>query len=293
MAKRGLGRGLEALLPAQKASGGEVEGIQMLLVEKIKPGRHQPRREFDLEKLEELARSIKSHGVIQPIIVKPVGSGSYEVIAGERRLRACQMAGITEIPAIIKELDARETAEIALIENLQREDLNPMEEAAAYQTLISEHGLTQEEIAARVGKSRPVIANALRLLNLPQTVQEMVRSGIISPGHARIILSLKDEEQQIALAEKIAATGMAVREAEALAKKMQEQPEIQKLKKEDTKAQWEVKQLEDRLQSILSTKVKLKHAKEKGKIEIYYFGNEELERIINVLTGENVSRETF
>ncbi|WP_258361123.1 ParB/RepB/Spo0J family partition protein [Moorella sulfitireducens (nom. illeg.)] len=294
MAKRGLGRGLEALLPAvekKEVLAGEVFQIE---VDKIVAGRHQPRRDFDVAKLEELAQSIKSHGVIQPIVVKPVEEGRYELIAGERRLRACKIAGLKEIPAIIKELDARETAEIALIENLQREDLNPLEEAEAYRSLINEYNLTQEEIAHRVGKSRPVIANALRLLQLPAEIQEMVREGALSSGHARIILSLKDREQQLLLAKKIIAEGMAVREAELFIKKMQDKrtPKLEKDKK-GKKVDIEVKQLEDRLQTIFSTKVKLAHGKNKGKIEIYYFGTEDLERIINVLTGENVSRETF
>ncbi|QGP91926.1 Stage 0 sporulation protein J [Neomoorella glycerini] len=297
MVKRGLGRGLGALLPPteeKEVIAGEVTSVA---IDRIIAGRHQPRRDFDAGKLEELALSIKSHGVIQPIVIKPVGDDRYELIAGERRWRASKLAGLKEIPAIIKDLDARETAEIALIENLQREDLNPLEEAEAYQALINEHNLTQEEIAHRVGKSRPVIANALRLLQLPEEIQEMLRKNEISSGHARIILSLKDREQQIMLAKKVKEEGLAVREAEIIAKKMQAQVEAlqipQKKQVKYEKVNLEVKQLEDRLQHILSTKVKLNHGKNKGKIEIYYFGTEDLERIIAVLTRENVSRETL
>ncbi|KYH33751.1 ParB/RepB/Spo0J family partition protein [Neomoorella mulderi] len=294
MVKRGLGRGLGALLPPndeKEVIAGEVTSVA---IDRIVAGRHQPRRDFDAGKLEELARSIKSHGVIQPIVIKPVGDDRYELIAGERRWRASKLAGLKEIPAIIKELDARETAEIALIENLQREDLNPLEEAEAYQALINKHNLTQEEIAHRVGKSRPVIANALRLLQLPEEIQEMLRKNEISPGHARIILSLKDREQQLMLARKVKEEGLAVRETELIAKKMLatiDHPPKKETKNE--KVNLEVKQLEDRLQHILSTKVKLTCGKNKGKIEIYYFGAEDLERIITVLTRENVSRETF
>ncbi|GEA14455.1 MAG: ParB family transcriptional regulator, chromosome partitioning protein [Moorella sp. (in: firmicutes)] len=294
MVKRGLGRGLEALLPAIEENEVLTGEVTRVAVDRIVAGRHQPRRDFDATKLEELAQSIKSHGVIQPIVVKPIGDERYELIAGERRLRACKIAGLREIPAIIKDLDARETAEIALIENLQREDLNPMEEAEAYQALINEHNLTQEEIARRVGKSRPVIANALRLFQLPEEIQEMLRKSEISTGHARIILSLKDREQQLMLARKIKEEGLAVRETEIIAKKLQasiDQPTKKERKNE--KVDLEVKQLEDRLQHILSTKVKLSHGKNKGKIEIYYFGTEDLERIIAVLTRNNVSRETF
>ncbi|WP_338818618.1 Stage 0 sporulation protein J [Moorella thermoacetica] len=294
MAKRGLGRGLEALLPPKEVDPENHAAITRIAIDRIVAGRHQPRKDFDNAKLEELAQSIKVHGVIQPIVVKPAGSGKYEIIAGERRWRACRQAGLKEIPAIIKTLDDRATAEISLIENLQREDLNPLEEAEAYEALITEHHLTQEEIAGRVGKSRPVIANALRLLQLPAEIQKMLRSNEISSGHARALLALKDAEHQVALAKKIKEENLSVRETEAIIKKIQSEGELARKKQNPGKREsLEVRQVEERLQQVLSTRVKLKHGKKSGKIEIFYFGPEDLERIIMVLTGENVSRETF
>lgn len=294
MAKRGLGRGLEALLPPKNISTESDAAITSIAVDRIVAGRHQPRKNFDNDRLEELARSIKVHGVIQPIVVKPAGSEQYEIIAGERRWRACCQAGLKEIPAIIKTLDDKTSAEVSLIENLQREDLNPMEEAEAYQALLEEHHLTQEEIAGRVGKSRPVITNALRLLQLPIEIQKMLRANEISTGHARALLALKDTKHQVILAEKIRDEGLSVRETEGLVKKMQLEkglpPKGSNLKIEES---LEVRRLEEQLQQALSTRVKLKYGKKSGKIEIFYFGPEDLERIIMMLTGGNVSRETF
>lgn len=293
MAKRGLGRGLEALLPQKEITPDDKAGtITTIAVDRIVPGKHQPRRNFDNDKMVELAQSIKAHGIIQPIVVKPAGNEKYEIIAGERRWRACRQAGLQEIPAIIKSLDARATAEIALIENLQREDLNPLEEAEAYQALLEEYGLTQEDIAGRVGKSRPVIANALRLLQLPEEIKDMLRENKISSGHARALLSLKDENQQIELAQKIFAENLSVRETEIIIKKLTDGKTAPKRQRVDA-VSVETRQVEERLQQILSTRVKLKTGKNSGKIEIYYFGPEDLERIITTLTGENVSRETF
>ncbi|MGI9860645.1 ParB/RepB/Spo0J family partition protein [Moorella naiadis] len=293
MAKRGLGRGLDALLPPKEtAPENEAGTITSVAVDRIVPGKHQPRRDFDDAKMAELVQSIKAHGIIQPIVVKPAGNEGYEIIAGERRWRACRQAGLQEIPAIIKSLDARTTAEIALVENLQREDLNPLEEAEAYQTLLEEYGLTQEDVAGRVGKSRPVIANALRLLQLPEKIKDMVRENKLSSGHARALLGIKDSKLQIELAKKIVAENISVRETENIIKKLTERKVIVKKQKDDT-VSLETRQFEERLQQALSTRVKLKAGKNSGKIEIYYFGPEELERIITVLTGENVSRETF
>ncbi|BCV23205.1 ParB/RepB/Spo0J family partition protein [Moorella sp. Hama-1] len=293
MAKRGLGRGLEALLPQKEIAMEDKDAkITSIAVDRIEPGKHQPRRDFDDVKMAELAQSIKAHGIIQPIVVKPAGNERYEIIAGERRWRACRQAGLQEIPAIIKSLDARTTAEIALVENLQREDLNPLEEAEAYQTLLEDYGLTQEDVAGRVGKSRPVIANALRLLQLPEEIKGMLRENKLSSGHARALLGLKDKKMQVELAKKIVAENLSVRETENIIKKLIGGPTAPKRQRADA-VNFETHQMEERLQQVLSTRVKLKAGKNSGKIEIYYFGPEDLERIITVLTGENVSRETF
>lgn len=289
MVKRGLGRGLGALLPPNEETEVAAGEVTSIAVDRIVAGRHQPRRDFDTQKLEELAQSIKSHGVIQPIVIKPGGSDKYELIAGERRWRACKLAGLKEIPAIIKDLDARETAEIALIENLQREDLNPLEEAEAYQVLIEEHDLTQEEIARRVGKSRPVVANALRLLQLPVEAQEMLRQNEITTGHAKVILSLKEKDEQLELARLIKEKQLTVREAERV---IQQQGRKKKTVKGD-QINWEWRELEERLQQVFTTRVRIKQGKNNSRIEIYYFNQDDLERILAAMLKEDVPRGTF
>ncbi len=289
MVKRGLGRGLEALLPPNSEKEEMNEEITSIAIDRIVAGRHQPRRQFDNQKLEELAQSIRSHGIIQPIVIKPVGNAKYEIIAGERRWRASKMAGLREIPAIIKDLDVGAMAEVALIENLQREDLNPMEEAEAYRALVEEYGLTQEEIARRVGKSRPVITNALRLLQLPGEIQELLRSNEITAGHARAILSLKGKEEQLQLARLIQEKQLTVREAEGFVQqKLSTREKPVKKEKQD----WEWQELEERLQQVFTTRVRIKMGKTNSRIEIYYFNDEDLERILAALLKEDVPRET-
>ncbi|MDK2821114.1 MAG: ParB family transcriptional regulator, chromosome partitioning protein [Clostridia bacterium] len=287
MAKRGLGRGLDALIPKVEVKENKNDNkIINLDIDQIITGHHQPRQDFDEEKLQELAQSIRVHGVIQPIVVKPIGDNSYEIVAGERRWRASKKAGLDSIPAIIKEIDERETAEIALIENLQREDLNPIEEAEAYRELINKYKLKQDEIAKRVGKSRPVIANALRLLNLPTEVKTLLKNNQISQGHARLLLSLQNSDQQRLITNKIIKEKLSVRDTEkAIKKLLKSQKETHKDKKEkpSKKDDLEIKFFEDQLQQSLSTKVKLRHNKKNGKIEIYYFGYEDLERILSIL----------
>lgn len=289
MVKRGLGRGLEALLPPDEGQGPGLKEVRYVAINKIIAGRHQPRRNFDPEKLEELARSIKSHGVIQPIVVRPAGNDRYELIAGERRWRACQLAGLEEIPAIIKELEAKESAEVALIENLQREDLNPLEEAEAYRSLLEEYNLTQEEVAARVGKSRPVIANALRLLQLPEEIQIMLRNNQITTGHAKVILSLKEKEAQLTLARAIKEKGLTVREAE---KQVQQKQKHGREKVKGNHIEWEWQEIEEMLQRVFTTRVKIKPGKNNSRIEIYYFNQEDLERILAALLKDNVPHGT-
>lgn len=288
MAKKGLGKGLEALIPSgpfgQKKSG---EFVNLIPLDDILPNAHQPRKKFDEDKIRELAQSISEHGVVQPIVVRPVQEGKYEIVVGERRWRAARLAGLTEIPVIIKEFDKKLSTEVALIENIQREDLNSMEEAEAYQRLISEFDFTQETLAARLGKSRPYIANTLRLLNLPLPIQGFIREGVLSAGHARAILSVDSPEKRLLFAEKIIKEKMTVRQAEEWAKEINKEKE----KKEPPKTNDyhlipELKNVEDRLRGLLGTKVKIRTGKSGGKIEIDYYGAEDLERIISALLPE-------
>lgn len=287
MVKRGLGRGLGALLPDIKDKE-EINGVQLLPVDSIVAGKHQPREDFDKEKLEELVNSIRAHGVIQPIVVRPLGEGRYELVAGERRWRACRLAGVKEIPALVRELDEREVREIALIENVQREDLNPLEEAKAYQALLVEYGLTQEEIASRVGKSRPVIANALRLLQLPMAIQEMLRQGQLSAGHARALLSLEDMELQVRAATEVVERKLSVRETEELVRRWQKKKADgqESPMREHRQLDWELETVRETLEERLGTTVKVRPMRQGGRIEIYYYSEGELERLLQLLVGE-------
>ncbi len=219
MAKKlgGLGKGLNAIFIENDSEKGD--GAVTLKISEIEPNRSQPRKDFDEQSLGELAESISSHGLLQPLLVRPLPLGGYEIVAGERRYRACRMAGLNEVPVIIRELTESETMELALIENLQREDLTPLEEAEGYNVLMREHGFTQEEIAQSMGKSRPAIANALRLLKLPESVRELLREDKISAGHARALLTLGSEEEMLAVADEIIKKDLSVRQTEALCKK--------------------------------------------------------------------------
>ena len=218
MAKKGgLGKGLDALFADNDAGGGS--GAVMMKITEIEPNKNQPRKDFDETALAQLADSIRQHGVIQPLLVRPRTDGSYQLVAGERRWRASRMAGIDEVPVVIREMTDSETMEIALIENLQREDLNPVEEALGYRDLMDSFGMTQDEVAKRVGRSRPAVANALRLLSLPEEILPMVRQGEISAGHARALLSLPDEDEMMEIAKKIPQKGYTVRDIEKMGKK--------------------------------------------------------------------------
>jgi len=274
LSKRRLGRGLSALIP----DADEEDGVREVELGLIKPNPYQPRTEFDDQKLEELARSIEEHGVIQPIIVRKKDDG-YELVAGERRWRAAKKAGIRKIPAIVKEYSDGQMLEIALLENLQREDLNPIEEATAYKQLIEDLGITQEALSKRIGKSRSVIANSIRLLNLPEEIQELLAKGKITTGHARALLSLDDEKEQKQMAQKILEKDLTVREIERLVKK----PKKQNKRKEETNPL--ITHLEDRLKQFFGTKVKVRSGKNKGKIEIEYYSEEDLERILELVMG--------
>ncbi|MGE5677748.1 MAG: ParB/RepB/Spo0J family partition protein [Pseudomonadota bacterium] len=275
--KTGLGKGLGALIPENED---KVENaITEIKLTDIEPNDKQPRKEFDDSALTDLSESIKEHGVVQPIIVRKLGNG-YQIIAGERRWRASRLAGVKTIPAIVKDCTNLEVMELALIENLQREDLNSIEEAQAYKSLLEEYEMTQEEIAKKIGKSRPAIANSLRLLQLPTVIKDMIASGKISQGHARALLAIEGEKKQLEIAEKIIEQQLNVRQIEKLAKT--EKKKEKTIEKEDI-YQIEIKQLEERLKEALGTKVTIQHKKDKGKIEIEYYSNDELDRIIELM----------
>jgi ParB family chromosome partitioning protein len=277
---KGLGRGLGALLGEFPEETREKSPYQLLPIYKIEPNPDQPRQDFDEEALQDLSESIALHGVIQPLTVRETGSGYYQIIAGERRWRAARMAGLNDIPAVIIEADNRKAAELALIENLQRQDLNPVEEALGYQSLIDGFGLTQEEAAKQVGKSRPAVTNALRLLSLSPEVLVKVRSGDLSAGHARAILALKDEKKQAQAAQKICALGLSVRQAELLCKNMTVTP---KPAKEPTLEVNYVAECEKTLSKQLGRKVTIVNGKRRGKFELEFYGPEDLQVLLEAL----------
>ena len=277
---KGLGKGLGALFGDFPEESVEKSPYQLLPIHKVEPNKNQPRQDFDEEELEALSESISIHGVIQPVTVRELSSGYYQIIAGERRWRAARMANLTEIPAVIIEADDKKAMELALIENLQRQDLNPVEEALGYQTLMTEHGLTQEEAAGRVGKSRPAVANALRLLNLCPEVLDKVRSGQLSAGHARAVLSLKPEKKQKEAAQKIIALGLSVRQADLLCKNMEKEPVPEKT---PTFAVDYVSECEKQLSKQLGRGVKIVNGKRKGRFELEFYGQEDLQVLLDAL----------
>lgn len=286
MAKKGLGRGLGALLNTEEIVDTvfDKKDIVELKITEIEPNANQPRNYFDAEKLAALSESIKEYGVLQPIVVKQLETGFYKIIAGERRWRAARMAGLKKIPVIIKEYDNKETMEIALIENLQRENLNPIEEAMGFRELMNDFGLTQEELSKKVGKSRPAIANSLRLLNLPDEIQQLVIEGKLSPGHARALLGTDRKEIQLEAAKKIIEEGLNVRQIEKYIASLQIQPKIEKEEKEDIEKKRYFRSLENSLSNTLGTKVKIMPQKNnKGKIQIDYYSNEEFERLLEII----------
>ena len=278
--QKGLGKGLGALLRDFDEGSQEENGLKKLPLHKIEPNPDQPRRDFDPEELEELAESIRTHGVIQPLTVREMPNGYYQIIAGERRWRASRLAGLEEIPAVIIEADDKKAMELALIENLQRSDLNPVEEANGYDALIREYGLTQEEAAARVGKSRPAVANALRLLSLCEGVLDKVRSGELTAGHARAILQLKSEKKQLEAAQKISALGLSVRQAEMLCKNMTREPEKQPPIVLEVNY---VAECEKSLSKHLGRGVKIVNGKRKGHFELEFYGQDDLQVLLDAL----------
>lgn len=286
-----LGRGLDALLGSYSET---VENtVQNISLNLIDNNSNQPRVQFDEDKLSELAESIRVHGIVQPILLKKIGE-RYRIIAGERRFRAARLAGLSEIPAIIKNMSEREMQEVALIENLQRVDLNPIEEASAIKELLTGYGLTQEELASRLGKSRPAITNALRLLTLPQEVQGMLRDGKLSAGHARALAALDDPEDIIEIANCVADNKLSVRETEALVKKLQSQiaaeeeadEQNQKPQPRKTALTSELKNAQQRLTEYFGTKVRFKGDEDKGKIVIEYYSKDDLMNIFDMLIAE-------
>ena len=294
---RGLGRGLESLFSDTEIISNEVKvnddgapelpeeeragEIVFIDINDIKPNSKQPRKTFNDEKIEELASSIQAHGVIQPIMVRNAGKG-YELVAGERRWRAARRAGLKKIPAIVRELDEQQNMFFAIIENMQREDLNAIEEALALDEMIRTFGLTQEEVSRSVGKSRPYITNSLRLLKLPDPVQDLVSQGSLSGGHARAIAGMKDEEQQIKAAKKAVEEGWSVREMEQFAGESTPAG-VQKKKAASRTKRKDVQDVEAHLKDVLGTKVSIQYGSRKGKIEIEYYSREELERLITLL----------
>ncbi len=279
MSSKGLGKGLSALLgdfdePANDSP------YQKLPLHKVEPNPNQPRRDFDEEELQALSESIALHGIIQPLTVRETGNGYYQIIAGERRWRAARMANLEEVPVVVVEADDKKAMELALIENLQRQDLNPVEEALGYQTLMDEYGLTQEEAAGRVGKSRPTVTNSLRLLNLCPQVLEKVRNGELSAGHARAVLTLKSEKQQQQATQKIIALGLSVRQAELLCKNMtREKAELPFI---PLKVDY-IGECEKSLSKHLGRGVKIINGKRKGKFELEFYGAEDLENLLSAL----------
>ncbi|NLL39776.1 MAG: ParB/RepB/Spo0J family partition protein [Clostridiales bacterium] len=254
-------------------------------ISKVEVGINQPREYFDEASLEELAKSISQHGIIQPLTVRKLSSGYYQIIAGERRWRAARMAGLDEIPVRIIEADDRKAMEIALIENLQREDLNPIEEAKGYKALIEEYGFTQEKAAERVGKSRPTITNAMRLLSLPDEIIKMVEEGSISSGHARALLALENDDEKLRVANMILTDGMSVRQTEHYIRKLLNSGKRKTGKKnaEESELEMYISDLENKLTTDLGRRIKIHNGVKKGRMEIEYYGNDDLETLINAL----------
>lgn len=277
---KGLGKGLGALLGESAMQSAPQQSPLLLPLQKIEPNRLQPRRNFDEEELSALADSIRQHGVIQPLTVRLLDSGYYQIIAGERRWRAARLAGLREVPVVVIEADDKKAMELALIENLQRSDLTPIEEARGYQQLIGEYGLTQEQVADRVSKSRPAVANAMRLLSLPEELVSLVEEGKLTAGHARALLSLKDTRQQLAVAQKVINLQLSVRQTEAMCKKLSKAVKAPEPKPVEVDY---LAECEKTLSRRLGRGVRIVSGKRKGKIELEYYGQEDLQRLYEAL----------
>lgn len=278
--RRGLGRGLAALIPGAVASttpGSNSQGLRTLPIERVRPNKTQPRKTFAPESLAELAESIKLRGVLQPIVVRKSGD-DYEIVAGERRWRAASLAGLHEVPAVVKELADSDALQVAIIENVQREDLDPLEEAAAYDRLTRDYALTQEQVAHAVGKNRATVANSLRLLKLPETVLQYLGAGKLTAGHARAIMTLERDTDQIRLADDVITRALPVRETERKARAMKHSAKAAQKTVGPTPAELQV---EERLQRALGTKVRLHHRKGKGRIEVFFHSLDQLDDLLN------------
>jgi len=278
--QKGLGKGLGALFSDFDEEIQDNSPYKLLPIHKVEPNRNQPRQDFDEEELQALSESLAEYGILQPLTVRELDSGYYQIIAGERRWRAARMAGLSEVPAVIVEADDKKAMELALVENLQRQDLNAVEEALGYQSLMSDFGLTQEETAQAVGKSRPAVANALRLLNLCPGVLEKVRDGSLSAGHARAILTLKSEKKRLEVAQKVIALGLSVRQAELLCKNMTREP---KPEPKVTLAVDYIGECEKQLSKHLGRGVKIVNGKRKGRFELEFYGQDDLQKLLEIL----------
>lgn len=299
--KSGLGKGLDILFVDNNTD--ENRGSILLKISEIEPNKNQPRKDFEQDAIAELAQSIREHGIIQPLLVRPLTTGTYQIVAGERRWRASRMAGLTEVPVIVRELSDEQTMELALIENLQRQDLNAIEEALGYRTLIDEYKMTQEQVAIRVGKSRPVVANALRLLALPQGILTNVRKGVLTSGHARALLSIEDKQQMVQTADRIVKEGLSVREIEQLGKKIKLEKQQSQLPPQSSmqisdvnKRIWDnsetfYKEMELALAQELSRKVKINVGTTKGSIEIEFYNESELGELASRLIKRKLNYE--
>ncbi|GAA5346724.1 ParB/RepB/Spo0J family partition protein [Planifilum fimeticola] len=285
MGSKRLGKGLGALLPSVDVTEDDI--VNEVDISELRANPYQPRKQFDPDSLEELAESIKEHGIIQPLVVRKSIHG-YEIVAGERRFRAGKKAGLTKVPVVIRDFTDEQMMEIALIENLQREDLNPMEIANAYKKLMDHFSMTQEELAARVGKSRPHVANFLRLLQLPSAIQEDVSRGTLSMGHARALLGVKEPDVQMKLAEKVKREGASVRQLEEWIQQINQNGIKKKKPKKVEKVEPQIKRYEEMLQETFNTPVRIRHGKRKGKIEIEYFSQSELERLVELLQRDRL-----
>lgn len=284
--KKGLGRGLGALLDVNSVIETTTEkekDVKKIKITQIEPNKTQPRRDFDEEKIEELAESIKEYGLLQPIVVKLNKNGFYTIIAGERRWRASRLAGLKEIPAVIKDVSEQTEKEITLIENIQRENLNSLEEAAGIKELIEEYGLTQEEVAKKIGRSRTAVTNILRLLNLPPEIQQLLKEEKISQGHARALLSLENSVLALEVAKQVIAQEMSVRQLEKYIASLKKVKKEKRPSREEIEIQRSIKALEESLSSELGTKIRIINKKNKGKIEIPYSSTEDFERIIALI----------
>ncbi len=282
--KKGLGKGLGALYNTEEAIDSVSEQVLELKVSQIEPNKSQPRTEFDRDKLEILADSIKKYGVLQPIVVKKLDNGFYKIIAGERRWRASKLAGIDKIPVVVRDYDDKETMEIALVENLQREDLNPFEEARGYRELMDLFSMTQEQVAQRVGKSRSAVANSIRLLSLCDEIKSFVLKKELTVGHVRALLATDNEGVQLMAARRIVEEGLTVRQTEALIKSLLQEKKEKKKNPVDEELKRYLGTLEKKLSDSLGTKVTISNKKNRGKIEIEYYNNDDFERIMNLIS---------